>query len=426
MQNKKRVLLISSANPIKGPGAIGLDVYNAFKEYGCEVDFLTLYKVDSIPDVKYIYKNPSKWRNLAFKLFKFSRRLLSKSMDMGHCFFYKKETHPPVQTSKILQKIKKPYDIVFVFFCHGMLSFQTIGRLYDKLKCQFVFYCADFSPMSGGCHFIKDCQQFKTGCGCCPAFGSLNPNDFTHWNVMYRKRIYAKVKPIVMANTYMIESFMKKSYLLKDQKLQYASILLDLDRFRPQDKEKLYAHFDIPKWKKYIISFGCQSLTDERKGMSYLLKALDILYQSINEEKRSQILLLFIGNNGIQIEHQLKFDYKNLGYLPISELPNFYSVSTLFLCASVNDAGPSMLCQSIACGTPLVAFEMGAALDILRGYNTGYCAKLRDSKDLAKGVLSILDLDEEKYQKMRVNCRDMAAKKCSKEALVNKVLEFIK
>ena len=33
---------------------------------------------------------------------------------------------------------------------------------------------------------------------------------------------------------------------------------------------------------------------------------------------------------------------------------------------------------------------------------------------------------EEKYQKMRVNCRNMAEKKCSKEALVNKVLEFIK
>ena len=63
MQNKKRVLLISSANPIKGPGAIGLDVYNAFKEYGCEVDFLTLYKVDSIPDVKYIYNSSFGFRN---------------------------------------------------------------------------------------------------------------------------------------------------------------------------------------------------------------------------------------------------------------------------------------------------------------------------------------------------------------------------
>lgn len=412
----KRVLLISSANPLKGPGAIGLDLYGAFKEAGCEVDFLTLYRVESRPDIKYVYKKPSKWRNPFYKL---ERKFLLKPAD-GYYFFYRKENHPPVRVSKVLHSIGPHYDLVFVFFWQDLLSFQTIDRLYDKLHCQFVFYCADYSPMAGGCHFTGDCRRFETGCGCCPAFGSSDPDDFTHWNVEYRKKVYEKVKPILLANTYMLDYFMRKSYLLKDQRLEFVSTLLDLEEFRPLERDaSLYRHFGISLDKTCIISFGCQSLTDERKGMSYLLDALDIAYGRMTSEERGKVLLLFAGKDGERIEPRLRFAYKNLGFIPVSELPLFYSISTVFLCASVNDAGPSMLCQSIACGTPLVAFEMGTALDVLKGHNTGYCARLRDSEDLANGILHIMRLDDDSYQQMRSECRELSKKLNSKEALIS-------
>lgn len=418
----KRILLISSANPLKGPGTIGMDVYWAFQDAGCEVDFLTLYQVESYPNIKYIYKKQSKWHNLLYKL---ERKFSLKPAD-GYYFFYRKENCPPVRVSKVLESIGYSYDLVFIFFWQDLLSFQTIDRLYDKLHCQFVFYCADYSPMTGGCHFTGNCRRFETGCGCCPAYGSSNPNDFTHWNVEYRKKVYEKVKPILLANTYMLDYFMRKSYLLKDQRLEFASTLLDLESFKPLERNAtLYRHFDIPLKKTCIISFGCQSLTDERKGMSYLLDALDIAYERMTLEERDKILLLFAGKDGDQIESRLRFEYRNLGFIPVSELPLFYSVSTLFLCASVNDAGPSMLCQSIACGTPLVAFEMGTALDVLKGHDTGYCARLRDSEDLANGILQIMRLNVNKYQWMRSECRKLSLKLNSKEAFVRNLFALI-
>ena len=71
MDDRKRILLISSADPLKGPGAIGMDIYNAFKEEAaCEVDFLTLYQVASHPEIKYVYKKTAKWHNLFFKIYK--------------------------------------------------------------------------------------------------------------------------------------------------------------------------------------------------------------------------------------------------------------------------------------------------------------------------------------------------------------------
>lgn len=416
--NSSRILLISSASLTKGPGAIAMNIYDALCEQGCEVDVLTLYQESAFPKAEYIYKKESCIKNFIFRVY----RKLRKQPKDGYYFFYKKENYPPVSSSKVLRHIKKSYDAVVIFFWQGLLSFETVDKLYDKLKCKFFFVCADFSPMSGGCHFTNECQQFMTGCGCCPAFNSNDPNDFTHWNVMYRQKVYDKVKPVLIANHYMIDNFFKKSFLLKDCTFLLLKNIINHQMFKPLDRNPLYKKFQIPQEKEYIIAFGCQSLLDERKGMSYLLDALDLVHQQLTIEERRKTLLLFIGNNGEQIIPRLKLDYKNLGFIPINELPAFYSISTLFICSSVNDAGPSMVAQALACGTPVIAFQMGAALDLVKGQGTGYCAELRNSADLAKGVLDILRMDAEAYIKLRIHCSEISREQSSKKAFAELVL----
>ncbi len=414
MENIKspHVLLISSASLVEGPGAIAMNIYNNLCEQGCDVDVLTLYQEPTLPDVKYIYKKASRFNDI---LFRFCRKFWGYPKK-GYCFFYRKENFPPVSPNRVLRQVKGSYDAVVIYFWQNLLSFKTVDKLYDKLKCKFVFVCADYSPMSGGCHFTNACPRFMTGCGCCPAFDSTNPNDFTHWNIMYRKKVYEKIKPAIIANHYMVEMFFKKSYLLKDCTFFLSKNAVDHKVFKPLERNSLYGKLEINQEKDFIIAFGCQSLVDERKGMSYLLDTLDLVYQQLNAEERNKTLLLFIGKEGEKIIPRLKFDYKNLGFIPVSELPAFYSVSTLFISSSVNDAGPSMVTQSLACGTPVVSFKMGSALSLVLGQGTGYCAELRNSEDLAKGVLDILRMDKVTYSKLRLHCREFSEKNCSREA----------
>ena len=163
-------------------------------------------------------------------------------------------------------------------------------------------------------------------------------------------------------------------------------------------------------------------MTDERKGMSYMIEALNIAYERMTEGERQITMLLAIGNEGDKIKGQLKLDYKWLGYISVDSLPEFYSVSNVFVCSSINDAGPSMLKQSLACGTPLVAFEMGAALDVLVGQNTGISVKLRDSQGLAEGILTMLRMPKEDYDTLRKYCRDYVLTNNSRESFVKQVL----
>ena len=431
MENKlPRVLVISSADPFVGPGIVGLNHYNSLKSGGLEVDFMTKYPVEGHPEFISVLDNKARnrERSLLYKGLHKIRAILTNTpllrQTSDHCFFYTKETNPEVPVEQVLSKVEKKYDVVYIMFWQGLLSFATIEALYDKLKCQFQFRCVDYSPMSGGCHFVGNCERFKTGCGKCPGIKSNKENDFTRWNVLYRKRIYEKVQPIVWGNSYM-NTFYRQSFLLKDyDRCEVVLPLMDNDTYKPLIVEDCRQKYKIPTGKSFLMFAGCQHLDDERKGMNYLLRALEILYTRLSDDERESVLLVLAGHDIKPIEDSLSFDYVYLGYVKQQQLPEIYSMSSVYLSPSVNDAGPSMVNQSLSCGTPVVAFEMGTALDVVRGQNTGYCAKLRDSDDFAKGIEMIFRMSSEKYAKMRNHCRERAVEQTSSKAHVDHFLEI--
>ena len=119
-----------------------------------------------------------------------------------------------------------------------MLSFSSIKAIYEKIHCKFHFLGVDYSQMSGGCHFVGDCNGYKDGCRKCYAVEPFIFNNFAKDNVEYRKKIYEDIKPIVGGNSYMINEFYKKSYLLKNAHFALTDAIIDLEKFKPYDKNK--------------------------------------------------------------------------------------------------------------------------------------------------------------------------------------------
>jgi glycosyltransferase involved in cell wall biosynthesis len=78
------------------------------------------------------------------------------------------------------------------------------------------------------------------------------------------------------------------------------------------------------------------------------------------------------------------------------------------------------------CGTPVVSFEMGVASDLVRTGETGYLARIKDSKDLAQGVFNTLMLNRENFDRLSENCRNLALKLCSPQVQINKFENIIK
>lgn len=425
--SKPKILIVSSADPLKGPGVLASDYYNAYKQFGYEVDVLTTFKCELYPEFLYVcerYRVRKKivvfFRYLANKI---SRALfLKKPRDNKHYFFYREEEKPPVEINKVLNQIKKQYDLVQIIFWQGLLSFATVQALYRRLNCLFYFSCVDYSPMSGGCHFIGDCERYKEGCGCCPAYESHDPFDFTWKNVNFRKKVYDEIDPIVTGNQYMFR-FYDQSVLLKRRKRVQAYPIIDTTLFKPYPKEPIRWKLKISDKKKFILLFGCQGITDERKGIKYLIESVNKFSSRLTENERQQVLVMSIGKDFEKICPLFKgLDTLDLGYVSKEELPTLYSLADVFLCSSINDAGPMMVDQAICCGTPVVGFEMGACLDAVKDKGTGYCAKLKDTDDFADGIFSIYKLTDEQRQNISDNCVKLAQNTYSYKAAIEKII----
>lgn len=431
--SKPRILIISSANPSVGPGILSASWYDAYKNQGYDVDLLTLDKCVARPDFLYVQdtsKLVDKLRikirslyNRFYRVYWTQRHKCIPYPKNGYFFFYYKEDMPPVPIKKVMSKITKPYDMVQILFWQGMLTFETVLAIYRKLNCYFVFNCVDYSPMSGGCHFTGNCERYKTGCGCCPAYGSKDPHDFTWYNVEYRKKVYEEINPTVTGNTYM-QRFYDQSLLLKHSKRIKSYPIIDLKTFTPIGKKFLYQQLGINSRKSFKILFGCQNISDERKGISYLVEAINLFCAKLTEDEAEGVLVMSIGRDFNSVRDKLKnVDTHDFGFVTIDKLPAIYSLADIFLCPSVNDAGPMMVNQSLCCGTPVVGFEMGACLDAVKDKGTGYCAKLRDSHDLAIGIEKIYRQTPEEREFMRNRCVEHAKNTYSYEAAVKRMID---
>jgi len=419
MSNKPRILYVSSVSPVRGPGVIGWGHVKDLRAAGYDVDMLTLYKEPSLPEVLYIKKD-----NYTNKILTRLKKLFLRLPGRPHYFFYRKESNPPVSIRKVLSKIQKEYELVIVYFWQEMLSFKTVEAIYNKLNHPVVFFiCPDYSHMSGGCHFTCDCERYKTGCGRCPAIKSNRENDFTRWNVEYRRRFYEKVKPVVFGNSYM-SMFYSQSYLLKDARVFVYPPTFNTTKYKPLNKKQVRNGFGIEREDAFVIAFGCQHLSDPGKGMEYLIEALSRLREKLTEKERNRVLLLVAGRDYEQIKESLQFESIGTGFLPIERLPEFYSVANIFVCPSVDDAGPSMVLQSIACGTPVVGFKMGAMLDVVLGRGTGYCAELKDCEGLAEGMLKYYRMNNEEYKSASTHCRQFAMDNSGIESMVKRWMEL--
>ena len=175
---------------------------------------------------------------------------------------------------------------------------------------------------------------------------------------------------------------------------------IDTKIYQPLDSEQCKTQLAIPKGKK-VVMFAAQSLTDRRKGGSLLLQALASLPPTL----KAETVLLTIGSSSNALAEAVGMQNINLGYVSSDRLKAIaYSAADLFIFPTLADNLPLVLQESLACGTPIVSFDVGGVPDMVRPDITGYLAKPEDSEDLARGIVQLLE-DRNLRDRLRQNCR---------------------
>lgn len=274
------------------------------------------------------------------------------------------------------------------------LSPESIRGIHDRLRCRVLWVLMDIEPLTGGCHYAFGCEGYTRSCGTCPQLGSENERDRSRM-LWERKRDHLGSLPIVfVAPTSWVEDRIRESSLFGRHRVERIPLAVDTSVFRPGDQAAAREALGIPRERK-ILFFGSPLHEDPRKGVPYLAEALRILASKLREgggpEATGGILLLVAGETSGNWLDALPFRRIEMGRIrDDARLALAYRASDLFVCPSVEDAGPMMIPESMLCGTPVAAFATGGAPDLIRTGETGYLARYKDSGDLAEGILGML------------------------------------
>jgi len=104
-------------------------------------------------------------------------------------------------------------------------------------------------------------------------------------------------------------------------------------------------------------------------------------------------LLLLAGGRRLADESSVSVKY--LGFeRDESMLRLAYSAADVMVLPATAENLPNVILESMACETPVVAFDVGGVSDAVIHLETGYLAKAQDIDDLCAGVALILDNPE--------------------------------
>ena len=439
---KRKILIISSISPYKSAN-LGMDIISSLQEEGYEVDFLTQYKIPSKnvisieentePQVESLPSISKSKRTSFFKRLKnkiksyfYGKRKL-KDENNQFVIISLDEVHPPINTDLITSKITKAYDFAIILFWQGMLTTYSIEKIYNKIKKPLFIMAVDMFPFTGGCFYFWNCRRFiNSSCGKCPGLNSQVENDATRQNYLYKQQVYKNIQCLFLGNKWM-KSYIEQTSIISGKPVRELPLVINENIFKVRDRKSVAKDFNIEiEDDLFIIFAGAPSLNEKRKGFLYLVQAIKLFTQILPRHKRSKVRLLVAGNAFDDIENYFNIKVYKLGFLNYEMLAKAYSLANVYLSSSIEDAGPSMVNQAIMSGTPVVAFNIGVAQEIVITGKTGYQAKVRDAKDFAKGIHFIYSLSREERNIIQQNCRELGITEFSYKAFAHRIKQYDK
>ncbi|MDB4470832.1 glycosyltransferase family 4 protein [Deltaproteobacteria bacterium] len=170
------------------------------------------------------------------------------------------------------------------------------------------------------------------------------------------------------------------------EKVSVVSNGIDPERFYLLEKERAREKLGFQEGVTNILSV-CSLV--KLKGVHLLIEALSQL-----KNLTAQSFKLFVVGSGPE-ESRLKslidqFELQNqvqlVGKVPNVDLIDWYNAADLFFLGSSREGWPNVVCESLACGTPVVATAVNGIPEILNSEELGIMVK-RTPEDFARGIL---------------------------------------
>jgi glycosyltransferase involved in cell wall biosynthesis len=210
-------------------------------------------------------------------------------------------------------------------------------------------------------------------------------------------------KIIIIQENYSISSSILSNYI---DKIVVVPCGADVDKFVPST---------LPKDKNTIFFLSLLDEFHKYKGLEYLLKAIKIVKNQINDVK------LVVGGKGSLMEHfqqqasslGLSDNVEFHGFIPDDKITEYYCRANVFVLpstSSIQEGFGIVTLEALACKTPVITTEIVGVSSDLKKENAGLIIPPRDPDALAAAIIKILG-SEDMQREMGENGRRLVKDK---------------
>jgi len=307
-------------------------------------------------------------------------------------------------------------DVVHLFWVtFGFMKIETLKQFNKPI----VWTLHDMWPFTGGCHYDDECGRFRQSCGKCPILSSGSENDLSRHIWERKRKSWRDVPIVVVATSHWLGDMARSSSLFKNQRIEVIPNGIDTERYKPLDKRAARDAYGLPQDKHLVLFSAFSATTDKRKGNQFLVHALKIMAQSGWGEKAE---LVVIGASAPEDPTGLGMKVHYMGRLhdEISQVL-LYSAADVTVAPSMQENLSNTVMESLSCGTPVVAFNIGGMPDMIEHQRSGYLARPFDSADLAAGIMWVLK-DKTRHNMLSQHARNTVVERYALKTVANQYL----
>ena len=268
-------------------------------------------------------------------------------------------------------------DIVHLHWVQGeFLSIEDIS----KIKAPIVWTLHDCWAFSAAehHHLLPVNREYITG------YSGLAWHSLSRWVYSRKTRAWSNTYISTVSPSKWMFDKVSSSKLFANAYNVTIPNPLDLSVFRSHARLSSCQRLGLDPDRKYLLVGSLTSSLDPVKGFDLFSHALDYLNLSAH---KLEILTFGTPSNFLADQYPVR----SLGFIrEPADLSHVYSAVDVTCVPSRIETHSQTAAESVACGTPVVCFDIAGNQSVVQHLSTGYLAQAFDCRDLALGIESCL------------------------------------
>ncbi len=411
-----KVTLVNSSDTIGGAAIACKRLFYALKGYGVNANLLVEDKISSNENAVGVNKNfiEKKWSFLKFALEYLFFNKFIKSPQEESAFAPAWFGHD-ISTEKLIIES----DIINLHWINNsFLNINSLNNIF-KLNKPVVWHLHDMWAFTGGCHYSESCNNYIESCGNCFFLKNANQNDLSHklWN--QKKEVYNSSSLTIVTPSRWLADLAGKSSLLRTFDIRVIPNAIDTEVFKPFPKGSSKEKLGLNKNKRYLL-FAAMNLAHKRKGFEYLVKAIQLFRE--NNQDVQNVEMIIIGKAEEHLRNIFPYPVHFMGFVKEEQrMIDIYNAADVYINPSLQDNLPNTIMESLACGTPVVAFNTGGIPEMVDHCKNGFIAGSKSVNELAEGIKYVLTSN---YEDLSGNSRRKAVENYAFSVISKKYSEL--